>query len=424
MGRESQRRAVPGIDAGMRILFSHYLLDDDNPPVRTNQAIAEQLRALGHEVELHRSAGPPWTPRTMVSGPSAASQASALQHLRNRVWFARATARNRAAYRRDRVALARYRPDAVLVRHDAYWCSMAWAAPRAGIPLVTYVDAPMAYETRLYNAAHRWHPPGLVEWIERQALRTSQALTATSHPTAQKVGEDYGVTVPIRVIANGLHPERFPELAESERRSAQQALGINAATCVLGFQGTFKPFHGIDRLRDLMLALGDRPDVHWLLIGDGPERPALEAAVAGRVRATFLGRRDPAEMGRLLSLFDIAVVPHEFVPGIFYLSPLKVIECAAAGCAVVASAQGDIPWLLDEGRAGVVLDDPDLRAWTQAIGSLVNDANRRRELGQIARRYVLERFTWRQIAMQYAEVLESVVADPSGRSTLSRANSA
>jgi glycosyltransferase involved in cell wall biosynthesis len=393
----------------MKILFGHYLLDDDNPPVRTNRAITEQLRALGHDVELHRSAGPAWTVRATDGGPSAVARRSAVQRFKDRAWFARASYRNRAAYRRDRDALARFHPDVVLVRHDPYWCSMAWAASRAGVPLVTYVDAPMAYETRLYNAAHRWHPPGVVEWFERQALAPSRLLTATSHPTAQKVREDYAVTVPIRIIANGLHPDRFPPRDEASRSGRLRELGIAPSACVVGFQGTFKPFHGIDRLRELILATASRSDVHWLLIGDGPERASLEASVAGRSRATFLGRRDPAEMGRLLSLFDVAVVPHEFVPGIFYLSPLKVIECAAAGCAVVASSQGDIPWLLDDGRAGVVLDTPDLDAWSAAIMSLAGDPARRQSLGEASRRHVLEHFTWRQIAEQYAEALTEAV---------------
>jgi glycosyltransferase involved in cell wall biosynthesis len=391
----------------MKILFSHYLLDDDCPPLRTNTAITAQLRQLGHEVQLHRSAGPPIA---VVAGREGSPQKrpSLVLRLKNKVWFSRTSMRNIGAYRRDMAVLRGYRPDAVLVRHDAYWCSMAWAAERSRVPLVTYVDAPMAYETRLYQMGSRWHPPGLVEWIERQALRPSRALTATSHPTMEKIREDYGITTPISVIPNGLHPERFPVLDESTRRERRSALGVDAPV-VVGFQGTFQRFHGVDRLQELMLSLTHRKDVHWLLIGDGPERPALQQGVAGRVQATFMGRQPAESMGALLNLTDIAVVPHNFVNGIFYLSPLKVIESGAAGCAVVASRQGDIPWLLDDGRAGVLVDTPDLSDWTQAIERLADDPGLRRQLGQAAQRYVLERFTWRQIAIQFAEVLAAAV---------------
>ena len=63
------------------------------------------------------------------------------------------------------------------------------------------------------------------------------------------------------------------------------------------------------------------------------------AQVAEHTTATFMGRQPAERMGELMSLMDVAVVPHHFVPGIFYLSPLKIIESAAAGCAVVAATR-------------------------------------------------------------------------------------
>jgi glycosyltransferase involved in cell wall biosynthesis len=386
----------------MKILFSHYLLDDDNPPVRTVHAISRELRGLGNEVHVHRSYGPA-RPMAMGAGGSVAGRPGLLGAARGAAWFAKAALRNLPMYRNDLRAIAAVRPDVVLARQDAYCLSMALAAQKAGLPLVTYADVPVAYESRVYYNVGRWHPPGLVEAMEKRGLAPSRAVIATSYPTIWQLAE-YGLDLPMRVVPNGLHPERFPELSEDERRAQRRALGIEAPL-VVGFQGTFLAIHGVDRLRDLMLELSPREDVHWLVIGDGPLRAGVEAAVAGRVRATFLGRRPPEEMGRLLALMDVAVAPHTFVPGIFYLSPLKIIESAAAGCTVVASRQGDIPWLLDNGRAGIILDDPDIAAWTAAIHRALDDPDLRRSLGQAARRYVLEHFTWRRIAEQYDEIL-------------------
>lgn len=388
----------------MKILFSHYLIDEDCPPARTNRAIGHELRSLGHEVLPHRSFGPP---REVRLDPAGAGGIRPL--LKGKVWFAKAVARNVAMSRRDARAIREFRPDVILARQDAYCISMAMAAIRSGVPLVTYADAPVAYETRLYPSQSRWHPPGLAEALERRGLAASRAITTTSRPTARKLAE-YGLGVPMWLVPNGLHPERYPELSNGRRQGLRRELGISAPL-VLGFQGTFRGFHGIDRLRDIILATAHRPDIHWLLIGDGPERPALEAAVAGRVAATFLGRRPPEEVGTLLGLVDIAVAPHQFVPGIFHLSPLKIIEYAAAGCAVVAGAQGDIPWLLDEGRVGVVLEDPEIPAWTAAIEGLIDDAPGRMALGHAAREHALSRFTWHHIAERYDRVLRRALGD-------------
>jgi glycosyltransferase involved in cell wall biosynthesis len=392
----------------MKILVSHYLLDDDNPPARILRVIGRELEALGHAVRIHRSFGAVRAARPAPAQGSAAAGGvrRLIPLVKNRLWFAKAVARNAPMLGRDLRAIAGFQPDVILARQDAYCGSMSLAARLMRVPLVVYADAPVAYEVRLYHGRQRWHPPRLVEAVERWGLKQSRAITTISHPSARKLAE-YGLDRPIAVVPNGIEPERFPELAEEERRELRRAHRLTAPR-ILGFQGNFKTFQGIDRLRDLMLASARRGDAQWLLIGDGPERAALQDAVTGRVAATFLGQQPPEAMGRLLSLIDVAVAPHQYVSGIFYLSPLKIIECAAAGCAVVASDQGDIPWLLDDGRAGLVLSDPAIAAWTAAIDRLLDDDPLRRALGRAARRHVLAHFSWRSIAERHERHLQAV----------------
>ena len=170
----------------MRVLYSHYLESDDHPAVRMVQAIAEQLRLRGHEVLVHAMPGRPRSaPRPSNGGGG----------LRGKLWFVKALARNRARLRRDQEALRSFRPDVVLARQDAYCWSMPAAARRESVPLVTYADAPVAYETRLYSPPQRWHPPGLVESIERYTLRQSRAVVTVSHTAARLLGM-YGCAAP------------------------------------------------------------------------------------------------------------------------------------------------------------------------------------------------------------------------------------
>ena len=397
----------------MKILYSHYLADDGHPAVRMIHAIGEGLRDLGHDVWIHRSYGDAGPRSTATARPKTGR----LSALRGKLWFAKAIARNSSMGRRDLAAIDAFRPDVVLARQDAYCDSMARAAERRRVPLVTYADAPVAYETRHHGDRSRWHPPGLVEAIERRTLRRSRAVIAVSNPAAGVLA-DYGVEVPIEVIPNGVHPERFPELSDSDRRRGRLALGIEAPH-VLGFQGGFQSFHGLDRLRDLMLWTARRPDVHWLMIGDGPGRAALEQAVAGRVRATFLGRRPPESMGPLLGLIDIALAPHEFA-GVFYFCPLKILEYTAAGCAIIAGDQGDVSSLLDDGRAGILVADGEFTSWTNALDRALDDPTGSRERGRAARSFVLRNLTWRITAEKVAGVLDHVVHTSEAIETASR----
>lgn len=390
----------------VRLVYSHYLAEEDHPAVQMVHAIAEPLRGMGHEVAIHRCAGPPpQEGQQNIQAPRARGKRGLAGRLKDKVWFLKAMARNFGMLPRDRQALRDFAPNLVLARQDAYCWSMVKACIQQKIPVITYADAPVAYETRLFDSSERWHPPGLVERLECWGLKRSLAAITVSNPAARRL-RLYGLNTPIHVVPNGVDPTRFPIFSPEERAHRRRALGLTAPI-IAGFQGTFRAFHGIHRLRELILATADQRDVHWLLIGDGPERHPLEDAVTGKAPVTFLGRQPSSRMGELLALLDIAVAPHTPIQGDFYFCPLKILEYAAAGCAVLAGDQGDIRHLLDEGRAGVVLSNQDLTQWKQEFLDLVADTPRRQNLGIQARQHVLNQLTWENTAKAVARVLES-----------------
>lgn len=397
----------------MRIVYAHYLIDDDHPAARMVAAIASELRTLGHDVKVHASRwGEPAKPS---GGPAKAPSSS----LRGRLWFAKMMWRDRKRTPEDLKAIREFAPDVVLARQDAYRTSMVRAAKMAGVPLVTYADCPVAHEIRMLDDGSRWHPSGMVERLERSTLSASRRVITVSRPAAE-ILERYRLEVPIEVVPNGVHPERFPEIAPEERLAKRRSLGIEAPI-VAGFQGTFKAFHGIDRLRDLILSTTDRQDVHWLMVGDGPELPALREAAAAHPRCTFLGRRPPETVPGFLALMDVAVAPHEVGKGPFYFCPLKLLEYAAAGCAILASDQGDIPSLLDDGRAAVLLREPGIEAWRVALDRLLSDGGTRERLGRSAREFVLANRTWKRTAERVGHALALAIgtSPTASRETLS-----
>ncbi len=396
----------------MRILYSHYLEVDRHPAVRMIQAIGDELRSMGHEVLVHRSFGPePPAPARLQK--ATAVRSGLLAAAKGSLWFAKAMCRNFAMTGRDLTAIDRFRPDIVLARQDAYCWSMPKACLQTRTPLVGYADAPVAYETRTFAEGTRWHPPRLVEAIERWGLRHGRAVITVSHPAAERLRR-YHLDVPVHVIPNGVHPERFPSLTPAQREAERKRLGLTARR-IIGVQGTFRPFHGVDLLRELMLANASRSGIQWLLIGDGPKRAALEQAVAGRVPAVFLGMQPAERVGRLLGLVDVAVVPHAHLASDFYFCPLKIVEFAAAGCAVIASNQGDIPRLLDDGRAGLLVSKPNRDAWQAALDRVLDDDTYRQSLGRDARRFVLANLTWQHTARRVEAVLRQVLADGCGK---------
>lgn len=397
----------------MRILYSHYLSDLNHPAARMTQQIGRELQQLGHDVKLYASdrSAEKKSPSTLRNGgnPGVGSrQERTTSWLRRKLWFSKRMFQNRQRFVTDCEAIREFQPDIILARQDAYCWSVARAAKKINVPLVTYADAPVAYETRLFNDERRWHPHGVVERIERWTLQQSQAIITVSHPAAELL-KRYRLKVPIHVNPNGIDPQTFQQNSVEERRQLRSVLGIPEDQLVIGFQGTFRSFHGIDRLTELIHRTAERSGVTWLLVGDGPQLPALRAEIDGRHDVIVMGKRLPDEMPGLLSVMDIAVAPHARMDGTFYFCPLKILEYAATGCATLASRQGDIPFLLADGTAGEIVDADDVEAWARQLDVLIDDRERRLLLAKRARDHVMKNLTWQQTAMRVERVLASVL---------------
>ena len=123
----------------------------------------------------------------------------------------------------------------------------------------------------------------------------------------------------------------------------------------------------------------------WRLavVGDGPARPAVEAAMAplgpGRVR--FLGERPAKAMPGLLADADLFVWP-----AIREAYGMALLEAQAAGLPVVAGDTGGVPDIVRHGETGLLAPVGDEAAFADAVAALLSDPARRRRMGNAAAR--------------------------------------
>jgi glycosyltransferase involved in cell wall biosynthesis len=385
----------------MRILYSHYLTSDDHPAVRMVQAIANELREQGHIVEVHRSS--PAEP-TGTGGP-----AKRPSWLKRNMWFLRELGRNRGSLKADTQAISKFQPDVILCRQDAYRFSMALAARRSNTPLITYADAPVAYESRHFNAAHRWHPPGVVEQVEKWGLHQSRAVITVSSP-AKRLLEKYRLQVPVIVASNGVDTTRFQPRTLEQKEATRAAWKIETPL-VAGFVGSFRSFHGIPLLRELIQRTANRSDLTWLLVGDGPERAALAEACQGMPRVRFTGRQAPDVVPELLGSIDVLVSPHQHQVAEFYFCPLKILEAMAAGVTCLASDQGDNQLILGNGGRCLKSDTP--AEWLSSLEQLLDSDQLRAECSEVGRRRAVESYTWAETAKRVDQAIREAVSNSS-----------
>jgi len=203
----------------------------------------------------------------------------------------------------------------------------------------------------------------------------------------------------VLVNPNGVDAERYSPAIDGSAVRAKHGLGTSV---VIGFIGTFGPWHGAEVLAQAFVKMrGGNHGARLLMIGDGARLPDVRKILAeGRaLDATVFTGLVPQEEGpRYLSACDVLVSPHVPNPDgtPFFGSPTKLFEYMAMGKAIVASKLDQIGEVLEDGKTALLVPPGDVDALSSAIARLAGDRELRECLGAEARRVAVERHTWRE----------------------------
>ncbi|MBK5257590.1 MAG: glycosyltransferase family 4 protein, partial [Vicinamibacteria bacterium] len=143
----------------------------------------------------------------------------------------------------------------------------------------------------------------------------------------------------------------------------------------------------------------------WLVVGEGPLRPSLQAAASGlRDHIQFTGRVGEQTLHALYAGSDVFLHPTRFEG-----SSLVTLEAMAHGLPVIATRAGGIPDKVKDGANGYLVNPGDVEALSNAI---VKIANAPLEMERMGRESIqlLEPFLWPHIAKrviaQYERLLQ------------------
>lgn len=199
----------------------------------------------------------------------------------------------------------------------------------------------------------------------------------------------------ILISPNAVDPSHFHVNGGSPEK-LKQGLFHKSPDVVIGYVGSFAPWHRVDLLIDSCIAAADTESIHigLILIGDGGSKNALiEKAVPlpKNLHLVFPGFIPHAALPEYIAAMDIAVMPHSNDYG----SPMKVFEYMALGKPVVAPDFGPLRDAVDHGRDGLLFAPGKLYELTCAILSLVKEPERRQAMGRTARLRVEKDHNWK-----------------------------
>jgi len=271
---------------------------------------------------------------------------------------------------------------------DSWLAAIAVSFLRQAPPIVRtrHISAPVPrnFATRwLYGRATR----RIVTTGERLRL---QVIEETGTPP------DHVVSIP-----TGIDLERF---RPGPAAAARESLGMERDGAVIGIVATLRSWKGHTFLFEAFAGLADR-GTRLVVVGDGPQREALEAlakdlAIADRVR--FAGNQaDVAPWMRALDLFCLPSYANEGVPQ-------ALMQAMACGLPVISTPVGSIGEIVHDGDTGRLVAPRDSEALRSAIGELLADPELRKRLGSSARTAALQRFGEERMVERMLEVFRVV----------------
>jgi glycosyltransferase involved in cell wall biosynthesis len=324
------------------------------------------------------------SPRALVVGPAADAPP-----------FVDVVSSHDVALRRRLRAYARVAseraPDAdVIDAHFALYAVVPLLLRRfRGRPLVVHFHGPWADESAATGSGRV--ASSLQRRIERAVYRRADRLVTLSNAFKRLLVERYGVAPwDVEVIPPGVDLEHF---SPGDRRAARAALGLPPDAWVVATVRRLVPRMGIDALLDAWRLL-DAPGV-LAVAGDGPSRPALEAAAGTGVR--FLGGVDEEELVELYRAADVTVVPSLALEG-FGLAALESLAC---GTPVLVTDVGGLPEAVH--GLDVAVPAGDARALAARLSSTLPS--------QAECRARAERFSWNDAVTKTLSVYRRPMRD-------------
>ena len=312
-----------------------------------------------------------------------------------------------------------------LVHSHTWYANMAGhlASLLHGIPHV--LSAHSLEPLRPWKAEQLGGGYALSSWVEKTAYEAAAAIIAVSEGMRQDILRSYPDVDPakVRVVHNGIDVELWNR---DEGDDAIRALGIDPELPSVVFVGRNTRQKGVPYL--LRAAAKLPADVQVVLCLGAADTPELAAETARLIEELQSQRSGVMLIERMLPRNElIQVLSHATAfacPSIYEPLGIVNLEAMACGAAVVASATGGIPEVVQHGETGLLVDieqvtdgtgtplDPEkfVTEFAAALTEVVSDPERARAMGQAGRRRAEEHFSWESITETTLEVYRSVLA--------------
>ena len=209
-------------------------------------------------------------------------------------------------------------------------------------------------------------------------------------------------------LAPGIDIEHFSPAKKNPR--IRHELGLDDKKVIVSV-GRLVHRKGQDFLIDALPLISQKiPNVHLLLVGEGPYRAEIEkrsVALGVRDRITFIGRVQHSELPEYICAGDIFAMPSRSRLAGLEVEGLGIVylEASACGLPVIGGTSGGAPDAVLEGETGFSVDGTSAPAIAEAAIRLLEDAQYSAQLGEQGRQWIIDQWRWEIWAEKFQTLL-------------------
>lgn len=304
-----------------------------------------------------------------------------------------------------------YKPELIYRRHGIF-CSDYILSKIFKIPAIQEVNGIAIDEAIIVKRSDRLSLR-IIDSMEKCTLTKADKYIVVTSKLKDVLHGDYKIPKDkIIVIENGANTDLFKPM---DAVRAKTQLSLQHSVSYICFIGGFSRWQGIDNfVKAMPSVLKECVNARALVVGDGEMKyELLELAIQLGIsdKVIFTGKVPYDQVMLYINASEICVAP--FVRERnqrIGLSPLKLCEYMACGKPVVASRISGLE-ILEENKAGLLVNPEDYAELAQAIIKLLREPSLRQQMGENGRKYVLENRSWQSVAEKVAGVCKTAIEE-------------
>jgi N-acetyl-alpha-D-glucosaminyl L-malate synthase BshA len=238
--------------------------------------------------------------------------------------------------------------------------------------------------------------------ITKFSIEQSDGITTISHYLKKRTIEEFDIQRPIEVIPNFVNCDIYRRVDDP----AQRAEWAPGGEPILMHLSNFRPVKRVTDVVEIFALVRQKLRAKLVLIGDGPDRGAVEWLVRQKNLANdvfLLGKQD--RVYEKLALADLFLLPSDHEA--FGLAALEAMACEVP---VIATEVGGIPEVIEHGVDGYRVPARDVAAAARFAIEILSSPDCGRAMGRRARENAERKYSARDVIPRYEAYYRQVLS--------------